>query len=157
MHRQCEEFVTVFLILVFHMPAEQFQAFFHANRASDHGVPRLSHPQFKVNGHLYQIPPAHSPPIVAILLDGNSQEYIDAASSASCMPNWTKLLSSGVGTHGLVTGAMPSFTNPNNVSVVTGVTPKTHGICGNYFLDAGMYAAASRNVQLGHSNSACSA
>src|SRR5215831_2413881 len=30
---------------------------------------------------------------------------------------------------------VPSFTNPNNLSIVTGVTPAVHGICGNYFLD----------------------
>jgi phosphonoacetate hydrolase len=31
--------------------------------------------------------------------------------------------------------AMPSFTNPNNVSIITGVSPAMHGIAGNYFLD----------------------
>jgi phosphonoacetate hydrolase len=30
---------------------------------------------------------------------------------------------------------MPSFTNPNNLSIVTGVPPSVHGICGNYFYD----------------------
>jgi phosphonoacetate hydrolase len=30
---------------------------------------------------------------------------------------------------------VPSFTNPNNLSIVTGVPPSTHGICGNYFFD----------------------
>ena len=30
---------------------------------------------------------------------------------------------------------MPSFTNPNNLSIVTGVPPSVHGICGNYFWD----------------------
>jgi phosphonoacetate hydrolase len=30
---------------------------------------------------------------------------------------------------------MPSFTNPNNLSIVTGVPPSVHGICGNYFFD----------------------
>ena len=32
-------------------------------------------------------------------------------------------------------GAMPSFTNPNNVSVITGVPPSVHGISGNFFLN----------------------
>jgi phosphonoacetate hydrolase len=32
---------------------------------------------------------------------------------------------------------MPSFTNPNNLSIVTGVPPAVHGICGNYLYDAG--------------------
>jgi len=30
---------------------------------------------------------------------------------------------------------VPSFTNPNNLSIVTGVPPSVHGICGNYFYD----------------------
>src|SRR5262249_6290860 len=30
---------------------------------------------------------------------------------------------------------VPSFTNPNNLSIVTGVAPAVHGICGNYFYD----------------------
>jgi len=30
---------------------------------------------------------------------------------------------------------IPSFTNPNNLSIVTGVPPSVHGICGNYFFD----------------------
>jgi phosphonoacetate hydrolase len=30
---------------------------------------------------------------------------------------------------------VPSFTNPNNLSIVTGVPPSVHGICGNYFWD----------------------
>ena len=31
--------------------------------------------------------------------------------------------------------ACPSFTNPNNLSIVTGAPPSVHGICGNYFFD----------------------
>ncbi|OXH83317.1 phosphonoacetate hydrolase, partial [Burkholderia multivorans] len=30
---------------------------------------------------------------------------------------------------------VPTFTNPNNVSIVCGVPPSVHGICGNYFWD----------------------
>jgi phosphonoacetate hydrolase len=30
---------------------------------------------------------------------------------------------------------VPSFTNPNNLSIVTGAPPAVHGICGNYFFD----------------------
>ena len=31
--------------------------------------------------------------------------------------------------------AMPSFTNPNNLSIVTGRPPAVHGIAGNFFLE----------------------
>ena len=41
-----------------------------------------------------------------------------------------------VGTSGLVRAQMPTFTNPNNISIITGVSPDVHGICGNYFFDA---------------------
>jgi phosphonoacetate hydrolase len=30
---------------------------------------------------------------------------------------------------------VPSFTNPNNISIVTGVPPVVHGICGNFYYD----------------------
>ena len=30
---------------------------------------------------------------------------------------------------------VPSFTNPNNLSIVTGAPPAVHGICGNYLYD----------------------
>src|SRR5207302_7939713 len=32
-------------------------------------------------------------------------------------------------------GHMPSLTNPNNLSIVTGVAPSTHGVPGNHCLD----------------------
>src|SRR5258707_10720054 len=35
----------------------------------------------------------------------------------------------------LADAAMPTFTNPNNVSIVTGAPPAVHGISGNYYLD----------------------
>ena len=39
---------------------------------------------------------------------------------------------------------VPSFTNPNNVSIVTGVPPSVHGICGNFFYDV----AADKEVMM---------
>jgi phosphonoacetate hydrolase len=39
------------------------------------------------------------------------------------------------GTNLLADCVVPSFTNPNNLSIVTGRPPAEHGICGNYFLD----------------------
>ncbi len=41
------------------------------------------------------------------------------------------------GAYALGRSQLPSFTNPNNLSIVTGVTPAVHGIAGNYFYDAG--------------------
>src|SRR4051812_22717016 len=48
------------------------------------------------------------------------------------MPRLTAMLAAG-GAYHLGNGQMPSLTNPNNVSIVTGVAPAVHGIPGNHF------------------------
>ena len=35
----------------------------------------------------------------------------------------------------LAHSVIPSFTNPNNISIITGRPPAVHGIAGNYFYD----------------------
>ena len=94
---------------------------------------------FSVNGRSYQ-PPAR--PVVVLCLDGSADEYLDAAIARGRMPNLQRLSVSGY--RGLARGAMPSFTNVNNSSIVTGVPPSVHGIGGNYFYDA----AAGREVMM---------
>jgi phosphonoacetate hydrolase len=86
---------------------------------------------FTVNGRTYS-PPAR--PIVGICLDGSADEYLDAALARGRMPNIQRMSVSGY--RGLARGVMPSFTNVNNASIVTGVPPSTHGIGGNYFYDS---------------------
>ena len=66
-------------------------------------------------------------------LDGSADEYLDAAIARGRMPNLQKMSIEGY--RGLARGAMPSFTNVNNASIVTGVPPSVHGIGGNYFYD----------------------
>lgn len=92
---------------------------------------------FTVNGRTYS--PPHRP-IVGICLDGSADEYLDAALAHGCMPHLQSI--SVRGFRGLARGQMPSFTNVNNASIVTGVSPRIHGIGGNYFYDA----AADREV-----------
>ncbi len=87
--------------------------------------------RFTVNGRTYT-PPGQ--PIVVICLDGSSDEYFDAALARGRMPHLQRISVSGY--RGLARGAMPSFTNVNNSSIVTGVPPSVHGIGGNYFFDA---------------------
>ena len=91
----------------------------------------ISTESFAVNGRAYY-PPAR--PIVVICLDGSADEYLDAALARGRMPNLQRISVSGH--RGLARGAMPSFTNVNNASIVTGVPPSVHGIGGNYFYDA---------------------
>jgi phosphonoacetate hydrolase len=73
-------------------------------------------------------------PVVVICLDGSADEYLDAALVRGRMPNLQNFAINGY--RGLARGAMPSFTNVNNASIVTGVPPSIHGIGGNYFYEA---------------------
>ena len=73
-------------------------------------------------------------PLVVVCVDGCQQEYISAAIAAGAAPFLGRLLA-GAGTSLTADCVMPSFTNPNNLSIVTGAPPAVHGICGNYFLD----------------------
>jgi phosphonoacetate hydrolase len=84
-----------------------------------------------VNGRTYKW---MEHPIVVVCIDGCQYEYITAAVSAGAAPYLGRLLA-GAGTCVIADCVMPSFTNPNNLSIVTGVTPAVHGICGNYFYD----------------------
>lgn len=72
-------------------------------------------------------------PVVGICLDGSADEYFDAALARGRMPNLQRMSVSGF--RCLARGQMPSFTNVNNTSIVTGVPPRVHGIGGNYFYD----------------------
>ncbi|MBI1839426.1 MAG: phosphonoacetate hydrolase [Verrucomicrobia bacterium] len=86
---------------------------------------------FAANGISYQ---PTGCPVAVICLDGSADEYLDAAMSRGRMPRLQAI--SNAGFRGLARGAMPSFTNVNNASIVTGVPPSVHGIGGNFFFDA---------------------
>ncbi len=83
-----------------------------------------------VNGREYAWP---QQPLVAVCIDGSQPEYIEEAIAGGHMPFTQKMLESGTDLRGQ--SVVPSFTNPNNLSIVTGVPPKVHGISGNFFLD----------------------
>ncbi|WP_211455265.1 phosphonoacetate hydrolase [Collimonas antrihumi] len=84
----------------------------------------------QVNGRSY---PWMKQPVVVVCVDGCEQEYINQAIQAGVTPFLKKMVAQGT----VLTGdcVVPSFTNPNNLSIVTGAPPSVHGICGNYFLD----------------------
>ncbi len=48
---------------------------------------------------------------------------------------WMKKIVEQQGTDLRAHCVVPSFTNPNNISIVTGVPPAVHGICGNFYYD----------------------
>jgi phosphonoacetate hydrolase len=84
----------------------------------------------QVNGRSY---PWMKQPVVVVCVDGCEQEYINQAIQAGVTPFLKKMVAQGTVLSGDC--VVPSFTNPNNLSIVTGVPPSVHGICGNYFLD----------------------
>jgi phosphonoacetate hydrolase len=49
------------------------------------------------------------------------------------MPTMKRWLAAGTAL--IADCVVPSFTNPNNLSIVTGAPPSVHGICGNYLFD----------------------
>jgi phosphonoacetate hydrolase len=83
-----------------------------------------------VNGRSYAWPQA---PLVVICCDGSEPSYMEIARDKGLMPNLDRMIGKGENRRGL--SAMPSFTNPNNLSIVTGRPPAVHGICGNYLID----------------------
>jgi phosphonoacetate hydrolase len=83
-----------------------------------------------VNGRTYAWPQA---PLVVICCDGSEPDYMETARALGLMPHLDRMIAKGENRRGL--SAMPSFTNPNNLSIVTGRPPAVHGICGNYLID----------------------
>jgi phosphonoacetate hydrolase len=83
-----------------------------------------------VNARTYRAP---TRPVVIVCIDGCEQEYINQAVQAGVAPFFTSLREQGTVLFGDC--VMPSFTNPNNLSIVTGAPPSVHGICGNFFFD----------------------
>lgn len=93
-----------------------------------------------VNGRTYAAP---RQPTVVITIDGGDPAYLEDALARGHMPHLRSLLDGGGAFH-RGRAQMPTLTNPNNVSIVTGVPPNVHGISGNHCL----IDAASGPVQL---------
>lgn len=91
----------------------------------------ISTNEFSVNGKTYQ---PSAKPIVVICIDGSADEYLDITMAHDRMPNLKSMTVNGY--RGMVRGALPSFTNVNNSSIVTGASPAVHGISGNFFYNA---------------------
>ena len=86
--------------------------------------------RIEVNGRGYHLP---AQPSVVICVDGCEPDYIAQAVAAGHMPWIKRVLAQGSAV--VADCVIPSFTNPNNLSIVTGVPPAVHGICGNYLYD----------------------
>ena len=83
-----------------------------------------------INGRTYHWP---KQPVVVVCIDGSEPDYTELAIKAGAMPWLARAVTQG--SHYIAECVVPSFTNPNNLSIVTGVPSSVHGICGNYFYD----------------------
>jgi phosphonoacetate hydrolase len=84
----------------------------------------------EVNGRRYRLPSA---PTVVVCVDGGEPDYLAQAVAGGEMPWMKRTLAEGTAL--VADCVVPSFTNPNNLSIVTGAPPSVHGICGNYLYD----------------------
>jgi phosphonoacetate hydrolase len=82
------------------------------------------------NGRSYRFP---KEPTVVVCIDGSEPGYIERAIEKGLAPNLDRLMRTGENL--LAQSVIPSFTNPNNISIITGRPPAVHGIAGNYFFD----------------------
>jgi len=84
----------------------------------------------ELNGRRYRRPKR---PTVIICADGCDPEYVARGIADGILPTIAAFARDGY--FGTADAAMPTFTNPNNVSIVTGAPPSVHGVAGNYYLD----------------------
>lgn len=83
--------------------------------------------QVSVNGRGYNLPRS---PTVVFTIDGGAPDYLEDAMDRGIMPVLASMLDAG-GRYAVGTAEMPSVTNVNNLSIVTGAPPSIHGIPGN--------------------------
>ena len=88
---------------------------------------QMSPVSVSANGRNYPWPRVAA---IAICLDGCEPAYLDEAIRAGLMPALVRIKQKG--TVRTAYSVIPSFTNPNNLSIATGRPPSVHGICGNY-------------------------
>ncbi len=83
-----------------------------------------------VNGTDYRWP---DHPMVVVCIDGGDPAYIEHGVATGIIPNIARYVREGFYT--VAEGTMPSFTCPNNMSIVTGCPASVHGISGNFYLN----------------------
>ena len=86
--------------------------------------------EIEVNGRRYRLP---TQPSVVVCVDGCEPDYIAQAVANGHMPWMKSVLAKGTAV--IADSVVPTFTNPNNLSIITGAPPSVHGICGNYLYD----------------------
>ena len=72
-------------------------------------------------------------PVVVVCIDGGDPAYLERGVAEGLLPTVERFQREGFGA--LAQGTMPSFTCPNNISIITGAPPAVHGISGNFYLN----------------------
>jgi phosphonoacetate hydrolase len=85
---------------------------------------------FALNGVTYHWP---AKPVVVVCIDGGDPAYIEQGLRDGVIPNFVQFMRQGF--YAVADGTVPSFTCPNNMSIVTGAEPAVHGISGNFYLE----------------------
>ena len=93
---------------------------------STHGA----RPPVAVNGVAYRWPRR---PVAVVCIDGGDPAYLRQCLAGGDIPNIARFMREGFAA--LAEGTVPSFTCPNNMSIITGTPASRHGISGNYYLD----------------------
>jgi len=70
---------------------------------------------------------------VVVCIDGGDPAYLRQFLADGSIPHIARFVREGFAT--VVDGSMPSFTCPNNMSIITGTPTSKHGISGNFYLD----------------------
>ena len=83
-----------------------------------------------VNNRRYSLP---KQPTVVVCVDGCEPDYLAQVVASGAAPWLKRTLEKGTAL--IADCVVPTFTNPNNLSIVTGAPPSVHGICGNYLYD----------------------
>jgi phosphonoacetate hydrolase len=87
-------------------------------------------PTVNVNGTDYRWPLR---PVVVVCIDGGDPAYLQRFLADGTTPNIARFVKEGYAA--VIDGSMPSFTCPNNMSIITGTPTSKHGISGNFYLD----------------------
>jgi len=90
----------------------------------------MAKPTVTLNGITYRWPER---PVVVVCIDGGDPAYIQRGLRDGIIPTFKKFIDTGF--HAIADGTVPSFTCPNNMSIITGSPPSVHGISGNFYLN----------------------
>ena len=71
--------------------------------------------------------------VVVVGIDGGDPKYIEQGLEDGIIPNIERMIDQGF--YCIADSVVPSYTNPNNISIITGSPPSVHGISANFFID----------------------